>query len=273
LLAGQMNIEIVGGLIEQSIIKGMIDVLHNETNLMRHTLDAHEFGLRFMINSCYYTSMSPSHHVFTIGAKSNNLRSLACIRRIQNATNHGSNVLWCMTIVKGHCNQVQIFQGAIGTNADSDVNVRHRSMRGAISSKPERPHTRRAQDVWNALKIDGNTHADILVNNVPHFRRPEIDPIDLFIFLFILSLSDLILFFIFLVTIDPIICLLASLIHSKVDYFICTRWLEGSNVTTLSLGSQPRQGHEKMWLVLQFESHIHTPESARKCERMNPHTS
>ncbi|CAM6016429.1 unnamed protein product [Sphagnum balticum] len=69
-------------------------------------------------------------------------------------------------IVKGHYNQVQILQGAIGTNTDSNVKVRHRSMRGAISSKREQPHMRRAQDVWNALKINGNTHANILANNV-----------------------------------------------------------------------------------------------------------
>jgi hypothetical protein len=39
-------------------------------------------------------------------------------------------------------------------------------MCGAISSKRKQPHTRRAQDVWNALKIDGDTHTDILADNV-----------------------------------------------------------------------------------------------------------
>ncbi len=142
-----MNTEIVGGLIEQSIIQGMIDVLHDEINLMRRTPNAHELGLKFMINSCYCTSVVPSHRVLAISAERNNLRSLACIQRIQNATDHGNNVLYCMTIVKGHCDQVHIFQGTIGTNADSDVKVRHKSMRGAINSKCERPHRRRAQDV------------------------------------------------------------------------------------------------------------------------------
>jgi len=52
-----------------------------------------------------------------------------------------------MTIIKGHYNQVQILQGAIGTNVDSNVKVQHRSMRGVINSKRERPHTKRAQDV------------------------------------------------------------------------------------------------------------------------------
>jgi len=74
-----MNTEIVGGLTKQSIIQGMIDVLHDEINLMRCTLDAHELRLRLMINSCYYTSVSPNHRVFAIGAESNNLRSPACI--------------------------------------------------------------------------------------------------------------------------------------------------------------------------------------------------
>ncbi len=60
---------------------------------------------------------------------------------------HGINVLCYMTIIKGHYNQVQILQGAIGTNVDSDVKVQHRSMRGVINSKRERPHTKRAQDV------------------------------------------------------------------------------------------------------------------------------
>jgi hypothetical protein len=125
----------------------MTDILHYEINLMKHTPNAHELGVRLMINSCYYTNMLPSHCVFTIGAKSNNLRSLVCIQRIQNATDQSNNVLCCMTIIKGHYDQVQILQGTIGTNTDSDVKVRHKSMRGAISSKCERPHTRRAQDV------------------------------------------------------------------------------------------------------------------------------
>jgi hypothetical protein len=71
-----------------------------------------------------------------------------------------------MTIIKNDYKQVQIFQGAIGTNADSDVKVRHKLMRGTMSSKHELPHTRRAQDVWNALKINDDTHTDILANNV-----------------------------------------------------------------------------------------------------------
>jgi hypothetical protein len=101
-LAAQMNIEIVGSFIEQSIIQGMIDVLHDEINLMKHTPDVHELGLRPMINSCYHTSVSPNHRVLAISVESNNLRSPACIQRIQNATNQSSNVLCCMTIVKGH---------------------------------------------------------------------------------------------------------------------------------------------------------------------------
>jgi hypothetical protein len=106
LLVAQMNTKIVGDLIEQSVIQGMTNVLHDEISLMRRTLDAHELGLRLVINSCYYTSMSPSHCVFAIGAESNNLRSPTCIQHIQNVTNHGNNVLYCMKIVKGHCDQV-----------------------------------------------------------------------------------------------------------------------------------------------------------------------
>jgi hypothetical protein len=74
-----MNTEIVGGLIEQSVIQGMTDILHDEINLMGRTADAHELGLRLVINSCYYTSVSPSHRVLAIVAESNNLRSPACI--------------------------------------------------------------------------------------------------------------------------------------------------------------------------------------------------
>jgi len=59
LLTAQMNTKIMGGLIEQSVIQGTIDVLHDKINLMKRILDAHELGLKFMINSCYYTSMSP----------------------------------------------------------------------------------------------------------------------------------------------------------------------------------------------------------------------
>ncbi len=80
-----MNTEIVGGLIEQSVIQGMTDILHDEINLMRRTVDAHELGLRLMNNSCYYTSVSPNHRVLAIGVESNNLRSPTCIQRIQNA--------------------------------------------------------------------------------------------------------------------------------------------------------------------------------------------
>jgi hypothetical protein len=81
----------------------MTNVLHDDLNLMRCTLDAHELGLKFVINLCYYISVSPNHRVLTIGAltisaKSNNLRLPACIQRILNATNHGSNVFCCMTI-------------------------------------------------------------------------------------------------------------------------------------------------------------------------------
>ncbi len=78
-LAAQMNTEIVGGLIEQSVIQRMTDVLHDEIDLMRRTPDAHELGLTLVINSCYYTSVSPSHCVLAISAESNNFRSLACI--------------------------------------------------------------------------------------------------------------------------------------------------------------------------------------------------
>jgi hypothetical protein len=102
LLAAQMNIEIVGGLIEQSVIQRMTDVLYDEINLMKRTLDAYELGLTLMINSCYYTSMSPNHRVLAISAESNNFRSPTCIQCIQSAIDHGSNVLCCMTIVKGH---------------------------------------------------------------------------------------------------------------------------------------------------------------------------
>ncbi len=107
LLAAQMNTEIVGDLIEQSVIQRMTDVLHDEIDLMRRTPDAHEFGLIIVINLCYYINVSPSHRVLAISAESNNFRSPACIQHIQNATDHGSNVLCCMTIVKGHCDQVQ----------------------------------------------------------------------------------------------------------------------------------------------------------------------
>jgi hypothetical protein len=79
LLAVQMNIKFMGDLIEQSIIQAMTDVLHNEINLIRHTPDAHELGLRFVINLCYYTNMSPSHRVLAISVESNNLRSPTCI--------------------------------------------------------------------------------------------------------------------------------------------------------------------------------------------------
>ncbi len=103
LLATLMNIEIVGGLIEQSIIQGMTDIFHDEINLMKRTPDAHELGLKLVINLCYYTSVSPNHLVlaidaFTIGAKNNNLRSPTCIQCIQNATDHGNIVFCCMTI-------------------------------------------------------------------------------------------------------------------------------------------------------------------------------
>jgi hypothetical protein len=108
LLAAQMNTEIMGGFIEQSVIQRMTDVLHNEINLMRRTPDAHELGLTLVINSYYYTSVSPNHHVLAISAESNNFRSPMCIQRIQNAIDHGNNVLYCMTIVKRHCDQVQI---------------------------------------------------------------------------------------------------------------------------------------------------------------------
>jgi hypothetical protein len=40
------------------------------------------------------------------------------------------------------------------------------------------------------------------------------------------------------------------------------------NLTTLALGSQPRQRHGKV----QAKSHIHTPGSVRGCEEMSPHT-
>jgi hypothetical protein len=103
LLTVQMNIESVGDLIEQSIIQGIIDALHDSINLMRRTPDAHELGLKLVINLCYYTSVSPNHLVlaidaFTIGAKNNNLRSPTCIQCIQNATDHGNIVFCCMTI-------------------------------------------------------------------------------------------------------------------------------------------------------------------------------
>ncbi len=74
--------------------------------------------MNLVSNSCYYTSVSPNHRVLPISVESNNLRSPTCIQRIQNATDHGSNVLWSMTIIKGHYDQVQILQRTIGTNAD-----------------------------------------------------------------------------------------------------------------------------------------------------------
>jgi hypothetical protein len=77
-----MNTKIVGGLIEQFIIQGMIDVLHKEINLMRHTPDAYELDFRLVINLCYYTNVSPCHHVLAIGAKSNNPKLLMCIQCI-----------------------------------------------------------------------------------------------------------------------------------------------------------------------------------------------
>jgi hypothetical protein len=88
-----MNTEIVGDFIEQFVIQGMTNVLHDEINLMRRTLDAHELGLRLVINSCYYTSVSPNHCVIAIDAESNNLILPTCIQRIQNATDHGRNIL------------------------------------------------------------------------------------------------------------------------------------------------------------------------------------
>ncbi len=84
----------------------MTDILPNEINLMRRTPDAHELGFKLVINSCYYTSVLPNHRVLAISVESNYLRSPTCIQRIQNVTDHGSNVLWSMTIVKGHCDQV-----------------------------------------------------------------------------------------------------------------------------------------------------------------------
>jgi hypothetical protein len=82
LLATQMNTEIVGGFIEQSIIQRMTDVLHDEIDLMRRTLDTHELGFTLMINSCYYTNVSPNHRVLAISAESNNFKSPACIQCI-----------------------------------------------------------------------------------------------------------------------------------------------------------------------------------------------
>jgi hypothetical protein len=35
--------------IKQSVIQGMIDILHDEINLMRRTPDAHEFGLKLVL--------------------------------------------------------------------------------------------------------------------------------------------------------------------------------------------------------------------------------
>jgi hypothetical protein len=77
-----MNTEIVGRLIKQSTIQGMTNVLHAKINLMRRTPDVHELDLRLVINSCYYTSVSPNHRILAISAESNNLKSSMCIQRI-----------------------------------------------------------------------------------------------------------------------------------------------------------------------------------------------
>jgi hypothetical protein len=61
---------------------------------------------------------------------------------------------------------VQILEKTIGTNVNPDVKVQHKSMHVAISRKCEGWHTKRGQDVKNALKIDGDTHTDTLVDNV-----------------------------------------------------------------------------------------------------------
>jgi hypothetical protein len=46
----------------------------------------------------------------------------------------------------------------------------------------------------------------------------------------------------------------------------------GASVTTLALGSQPRQGHGKVRAKSAIrESHLHS-RSVKECERMNPHT-
>ncbi len=78
LLAAQMNTKIV----KQSVIQEMTDVFHDEINLMKRTPNAHELGLRFMINLCYYTNMSSSHRVLAIDVESNNLKSPTCIQHI-----------------------------------------------------------------------------------------------------------------------------------------------------------------------------------------------
>ena len=70
-----MNIDIVGGLIEQSVIQKMTNVIQDEINVMKCTPYSYEFGLKLVINECYYTSMSPSHCIFAIGVESNNVRS------------------------------------------------------------------------------------------------------------------------------------------------------------------------------------------------------
>jgi hypothetical protein len=41
---------------------------------------------------------------------------------------------------------------------------------------------------------------------------------------------------------------------------------------TLALGLQTRERHEKVWAKSATWYHIHTFESAKKCEGMNPHT-
>jgi hypothetical protein len=79
LLATHMNIEIVGGLIEQFVIQKMTNVLHDEINMMKCTPNTHEFGLKLVINECYHTSMSANHCVFAIGVERNNVRLPTCI--------------------------------------------------------------------------------------------------------------------------------------------------------------------------------------------------
>jgi len=63
----------------------------------------------------------------------------------------------------------------------------------------------------------------------------KIDPIYLLIPSLTYLVLDLIVFLNFLVTINPITCLLASLTHNRSDYFIPTRWLEGSKFQTSKL--------------------------------------
>jgi len=93
----------------------------------------------------------------------------------------------------------------------------------------------------------------------------------LFIPSFISSLSDLIIFLSFFVTIDPITCLLASLIHSRSNCFISTRWLEVQcHNLSFGLATKAREWKDVVSSAIQ-KSHSHLWECI-KSEGMKSHT-